>query len=116
MRDDRERLLDILEAIARIEKYGARGRGAFEEEELVQIWIVHYLQVIGEAAAKISKEFKSLHPGVAWAQLATMRNLLVHEYFDIDLEEVWSAVENDLADLKTKIQAILPGSHGDSSG
>jgi uncharacterized protein with HEPN domain len=115
MRDDQERLLDILEAIARIEKYAARGRSAFEQEELVQIWTVHYLQVIGEAAAKISKEFKLRHSEVAWARLATMRNILVHEYFAVDVEEVWSAVENDLADLKTKIQAILPGSQRDSS-
>lgn len=47
MRDLRERLLDILEAIERIEKYTIRGRDAFEQDELIQTWIVHHLQIIG---------------------------------------------------------------------
>ena len=50
MRDDRERLLDILEAIERIERYAARGREAFENDELLQTWVVHHVQIIGEAA------------------------------------------------------------------
>ena len=51
MRDPRERLRDILEAITRIEKYAGRGREAFEHDELLQVWVVHHLQMIGEAAA-----------------------------------------------------------------
>lgn len=49
MRDDRERLLDILEAIERIEKYTARGRSVFDKDELIQTWVLHHLQIIGEA-------------------------------------------------------------------
>ena len=52
MRDDRERLQDILEAIERVEKYTARGREVFERDELVRTWIVHYIQIIGEAARR----------------------------------------------------------------
>ncbi len=51
MRDPKERLRDILEAIARIERYASRGREAFEKEEMIQVWVVHHLQIIGEAAA-----------------------------------------------------------------
>ena len=54
MRDDRTRLQDILEAVEHIEKYGARGRAAFERDELVQTWIIHYLLVLGEAASGLS--------------------------------------------------------------
>jgi len=50
MRDPRERLLDILEAIGHIERYAARGRPAFEQDELIQSWFVRHLQNIGEAA------------------------------------------------------------------
>lgn len=53
MRDDRERLQDILDAITRIEKYAVRGREAFENDELIQTWVVPHLQIIGEAASKI---------------------------------------------------------------
>ena len=55
MRDDREWLLDILESIERIEKYSSRGRQTFEEDELIQSWIVHHLQIIGEALRSISE-------------------------------------------------------------
>jgi uncharacterized protein with HEPN domain len=54
MRDDRERLLDILEAIERIEKYTAKGREVFEEDELIQTWVIHHLEVIGEATRSLS--------------------------------------------------------------
>lgn len=53
MRDPKERLRDILDAIARMERYAARGRQAFEQDELVQVWMLHHLQIIGEAAAHL---------------------------------------------------------------
>lgn len=66
MRDDRERLLDIQEAIEQIEKYAARGRETFERDELIQIWILHNLQILGEAARAISADLKQQHPEVSW--------------------------------------------------
>ena len=66
MRDDRERLFDIIESIERIQKYAARGREAFESDELIQTWIVHHIQIIGEAAGKISNATCAAHPEVAW--------------------------------------------------
>jgi hypothetical protein len=53
MRDPKERLLDTLDAIERIEKYVSKGRAAFEQDELIQTWVVHHLQIVGEAAANI---------------------------------------------------------------
>lgn len=107
MRDDRERLLDILEAIERIERYASRGREAFEQEELLQTWMVHYIQIIGEAARKLSEILRTTHQEVPWPEIIAMRNILVHDYFAVDLEEVWAAVQHDLPDLKHKIQTIL---------
>ena len=57
MRGDRERLLDILEATERIEKYAGQGRDVFERNELIQTWMVQHLQMIGEAARSLSTEF-----------------------------------------------------------
>lgn len=57
MRDDRERLLDIREAIAQIERYASRGQEAFENDELIQSWIVSHLQLIGEASRSMSESF-----------------------------------------------------------
>ena len=64
MRDPQERLRDILDAITRIERYAARGRDAFDQDELIQVWIVHHLQIIGEAAAQLGRKFHDAHPAV----------------------------------------------------
>jgi uncharacterized protein with HEPN domain len=107
MRDDRERLLDILEAIERIDRYAVRGREAFENDELIQNWITHQLQIIGEAAARITPDLRENHPEVPWRQIIGMRNVLTHGYFEIDLDIVWSVVERDLGKLRSQVEAIL---------
>jgi uncharacterized protein with HEPN domain len=107
MRSPQERLLDILEAIARIERYVALGKARFLEDELIQVWIVHHLERIGEAAARLGREFHEAHPQVPWREMAAMRNLLVHEYFSVDLEEVWETAVRELPLLKAQIQTLL---------
>jgi len=107
MRSDRERLLDIQEAIGRIERYAVQGREAFEQDELIQTWIVHHLQIIGEAARGLSEESRTANQQVPWNQIIGMRNILVHHYFGIDEPVVWSVVENHLQALKSAVQQIL---------
>jgi uncharacterized protein with HEPN domain len=100
-------LQDILEAVERIERYAKRGREAFERDELVQTWVVHHLQIIREAARGLSDALKTAHSEVPWPQIVAMRNVLVHAYFGVDADEVWSAVERDLPQLKRNVVAIL---------
>ena len=107
MREDRERLLDIQEAIERIEKYAAQGQEAFEEDELIQTWIVHHLQIIGEASRAITSALRDQYPAVPWMKIIGMRNILVHDYFGIDTDVVWSVVANDLEPLKRNVVTIL---------
>lgn len=109
MRDDRERLLDIQEAIAQIEKYAGQGRKAFEGDELVQSWILRHLQIIGEASRALSEDLRRRHPEVPWSEIIGMRNILVHDYFGLDADLVWSAVERDLPGLKVNVEQILGG-------
>ena len=107
MNRDRERLLHIVEAIDRIEKYARRGWEAFRRDELLQAWVVHHVEIIGEAVRGLSDEFRSEHPEVPWREAMQMRNILVHQYFRVDLEEVWATVERDLPKLKQQIQVIV---------
>lgn len=107
MRDDRERLLDIQEAIERIDRYARKGWAEFASSELVQVWIVRHLEIIGEAVRGLTDEFRRQHDRVPWREIAAMRNVLAHEYFDIDLQEVWAAVENELPALRTAVAEIL---------
>jgi uncharacterized protein with HEPN domain len=107
MRDDRAKLFDILEAIQRIEKYAQLGRQAFEQDELVQTWMIHNLSVIGEASRALSAGLKDIHPKVPWSQIISLRNTIVHQYFDIDNDVVWNIIECDIPEFKQQIQAII---------
>ncbi len=107
MRDGNERLLDILEAIEEIERYAVRGRAAFFQDELVQVWMVHHLQVIGEAAARLPPELRSASPGVPWKQVIGLRNVLVHAYFRVDPDEIWVVVDRDIPALREEVVALL---------
>jgi uncharacterized protein with HEPN domain len=107
VRDARERLHDILDAIAHIERYAARGREAFEADELLQNWFVRHLQIIGEAARLLPQEVYARSPEIPWSQIIGMRHILVHNYFGIDTQVVWDAVERDLPSLKEKITTLL---------
>jgi uncharacterized protein with HEPN domain len=62
MRSDRERFIDILESIEKIERYIPRGRQAFETDELLQVWVVRHLQIIGESASRVSAETQNRFP------------------------------------------------------
>lgn len=110
MRSDRERLLDILEAIERIEKYTESGRASFDEDELVQTWVIHHLQIIGEAARGLSETTITQHPEIPWRNIIGMRHILVHNYFGIDTAIAWRAVKDDLPDLKSNVQKLLEDS------
>ena len=107
MRDYNERLLDILEAIEKIEKYTSRGHEAFEQDELIQTWIVHHLQIIGEAASALPESFRDRYPEVPWSKIIGMRNILVHNYFGVDVDVVWAVVVDDITDLKQKIENAI---------
>ena len=107
MRDDHQRLLDIVEAIEKIESRTSGGRQAFDADELIQVWVLHHLRILGEAARTLSAEFQDDHPDLPWSGIVGMRNILVHHYFEIDSDVVWSVLENNLPDLKAKILAIL---------
>lgn len=101
------RLEDILAAIANIERYAERGRGAFEQDELIQIWMLHHLRVIGEAVRVIKPEVEAEHPEIPWSSIVGMRNILIHHYFSVDTELVWRVIEDELAPLKRAVTALL---------
>ncbi|MBI2060889.1 MAG: DUF86 domain-containing protein [Nitrospirae bacterium] len=107
MRDEHERLRDIREAIERIQKYADKGRASFEGDELIQNWVVHHLQIIGEACRAFSPKFRDEHPEIPWSKIIGMRNILVHDYFGVDVDRVWAVVERDLPELMLLLEAIL---------
>lgn len=107
MRPDRERLLDIMDAIDQALRRTSRVQEDFLKDEMVQIWAIHHLQIIGEAAARLSPELRAKYPDVPWMDIISMRNVVVHHYFGIDWREVWRTVIEDLPVLRTTVAAML---------
>lgn len=106
MRSDPDRVQDILEAIERVDRHTRAGKTAFDEDELIQVWVVRHLQIIGEAASRLSQQARDQQPDVPWREIIGMRHILVHGYFEVDNDLVWSVVENELTPLRTAIARL----------
>lgn len=77
------------------------------KSDLLSSAVVRKLEVIGEASNKLSNDLTTLHSNVEWAGATGMRNVLIHEYFHVDLEEVWNTIQIDLPKFKKQIKKIL---------
>ena len=105
---DKIRLQHIHDAIKEINSYTANI--SFEEFQSNSMMIyasVKQLEIIGEAASKITKHFMKLYSEIEWREIIGLRNLLVHEYFGIDEEIIWGIIDKDLPDLQIKVDKIL---------
>lgn len=107
MIDTTEYLRVIQEAVSRILKYASKGRDVFVQDELVQTWIIHHFEIIGEAISSMPQMFRSLHPEIQWKQFTDMRDALTYQYYEVNLDRVWAVVENDIPPLKASVGAIL---------
>jgi len=76
---------------------------------MLQVWVIHHLQVIGEAARGISKPVKDRHPEVLWPQIVALRNILVHKYFGLNLDQIWMMTQKDLPKLEEQVRHIRAG-------
>ncbi|KKP86058.1 MAG: hypothetical protein UR89_C0035G0002 [Candidatus Roizmanbacteria bacterium GW2011_GWA2_35_8] len=101
-------LSDILKSINYIEKF-TKGftMEKFLEAEMEQFAVIRNLEVIGEAARNIDEEFKKSHILIPWRSINGFRNILVHEYFDVDMEAVWNVIIKELPSLKKEVEEAL---------
>ncbi len=102
---------DISESIKKIEEYAKdiNKKEFLNKEDNVQIQdaIIRRLEIIGEAVKGLPVNFKKKYSDIPWKKIAGMRDILIHEYFGVNLERVWVAAKKDLPELKTKILKIL---------
>ena len=116
MRPDDATVLDILTA-ARLAIRFAEGidLAGFLADEKTQSAVIHQLLVMGEAAKRLSPEFRAKHPQLPWKMMAGMRDKLVHEYDDVDLDEVWHTLNSDVPRVIAVLQDAEPRPRRDSN-
>lgn len=104
MKDDSIYIDHILKSINRIRDYIAgKDRESFEGDLVTQDAVVRQLEIIGEATKRVSKELRSKHPDIPWSDMAGMRDVLIHDYLEVDFGVVWKTASEDIPNLKAII-------------
>jgi len=107
--DDGVRLRHMLDAAREaVASAGLRGRDALATEHIWLLGLVKCVEIVGEAAARVSQPTRNAHPQIPWVAIVGMRNRLVHAYYDIDIEQVWKALTEDLPALISELEKVCP--------
>lgn len=107
LRPVRQLLADILERIERIEEFTAGlDQDAFVHDAKTADAVIRNLEVIGEAASRLPANFRDRHSKIPWRQIVGLRNRIVHAYFDVDLELVWTISREALPKLTAAIRSL----------
>lgn len=105
---DAAALADILEAIAKVERFiGDADRAAFDANEMMQGAVLYWLAIAGEACNRLTTQCREQHPEVPWREVTAMRNILIHQYGSVDLNIVWDAATINAPELVMQIERIL---------
>ena len=107
MKGDRLPLVHMLECADRIRAYTAEGRAAFMQDERTQDAVIRNFEIIGEAAKRVSEASRRRAPNIPWTRVAGFRDVLMHQYEGVDLEQVWNRVEQDLPPLQQALRILL---------
>ncbi len=107
-KNDRIRIQHMRDAAREaIRSATGRTRGDLEKDYVWTLGLVKCVEIIGEAAAHVGDDTRKSNPEIPWLQIIAMRNRLVHAYFDIDVDEVWKAITEDLPPLVKELERIL---------
>ena len=91
-----------------VSKTRGLSRQTYDDDENLRLALTHLVQVIGEAARQISREFSDPHPEIPWADIVGMRHKVVHDYLGVDEDIVWQVVTEDLPRLVAALEPLDP--------
>ena len=91
-----------------LEISAGKDRIAYDKDETLRLALTHIIQVIGEAAQRVSPEFRHIYNQIPWPEIIGMRHRIVHDYLNIDADVIWEVLQQDLPPLVKTLQAILP--------
>lgn len=107
-RDDRVSLVDMLvHATEAVELLGEAGREDLESDRILQLALTRLMEIVGEAANRVSDATQKRHPQIPWRRIVGTRNRLAHGYDVVDLDILWDIVRNDLPPLIGQLGAIV---------
>ncbi len=110
MKTDQSYLNDILECINRVLEYvGELTFEKFTEAVQIQDAVLRRLEIIGEAANRLSPEFKAHHPEIPWRTIVDLRNVLIHQYMGVKLDRVWEVIQERLPELRRVVEEARKG-------
>ena len=111
IKDKQVYLEDIIESSNRISEYiKGKSRVDFEDDFELQDAVVRRLEIIGEAIKHLPQEFRDQHPDIAWRKATGMRDILIHNYDDIEFDQVWLTITEVLPAFKEQIKDLLESS------
>ena len=83
-------------------------RQDYDRDSALRLALTHLIQVIGEAARRVSPQFRDRHPQIPWDAIAGMRSKIVHDYMNVDEDIVWDSVTQELQPLIDELKKIIP--------
>ena len=107
MKDDSALLKHIHDSIEKIQKYTQLGEVSFINDTMVHDAVIRIFEIIGEAAKGLSDAVKSKYSEIPWKQISGMRDFLIHVYFAVKLETIWTTIQDDLPNLKKAVEEEL---------
>lgn len=107
MSNDKLYVVHILECIEKIEEYTRDGKDFFEQDSKTQDAVLRNLQTLSESSMRISEELQNKYPSVAWREMHAFRNVVVHDYLGLELDQIWDIIMIDLLQLKEKMVRML---------
>jgi uncharacterized protein with HEPN domain len=107
-RDDVVRLRDMLDAAqAAVRVLGGHSAEELEVTEVLALAVSHAVEIVGEAASRLSRSFCDAHPQIPWSEITGMRHRIVHDYFAVDYQRLWDTVRGDLPPLIEQLERLL---------
>ncbi len=106
MKTDKLYFVYMFECINRLALYSSEGKDAFLKDMKTQDAILRNLHTLAESSEKVSFQLKAKHPEIPWRDIGSFRNIIVHDYLGIDLDQIWDVINIDVPLLKTKLLKI----------